>query len=272
MNNITFQKLYSIDFDLKCTFAMRQKWSRGTVFNMSVPRKTTGIIFLNNCTAVYKSKDGNSFTAPQKSIVCLPFGSEYTCLNSDCTSTLNDAILIEFNIIRNDEILTFSDSPFIIKDIPTPIAAELFNNVVKAYESSINSPLEVKSQIFSLLSLICKEKVLIDNKRFDIIRNGIELIESNALSNVSIEEIAKSCNVSSGYFRRLFKEYSGKSPVEYRIDLRLEIAKRMLENGEAKLEYISDTLGFESVSYFCKIFKKKYGITAGNFRKSINVL
>ncbi|MBQ1962331.1 MAG: helix-turn-helix transcriptional regulator, partial [Clostridia bacterium] len=116
-----------------------------------------------------------------------------------------------------------------------------------------------------LLFHICKERVQMHQKRFSHISSGIELLESDPLCNLSIEEIAQSCNVGACYFRRLFKEYSGKSPLEYRMDLRLNMSKSMLESGEATLEYISEALNFESTSYFCRIFKKKFGITPGQF-------
>lgn len=266
---ISLRDLYFTDFVLEDVFAMRQKWIQGVLFQRPDARKRTGIIFLNNCKGVYTDKSGEKFLAPEKSIVCLPQGSEYTCLNLECTSTLDDAILVEFNAIEKDSILTFSDKPFLIKDVNIPIAADLFGSVVQAYEASVPSALAIKASIYRLLSHICKEKVQKHQKRFSPISTGIELLESDPLCEVSVEEIAKACNVSPCYFRRLFKEYSGKSPLEYRMELRLNMAKEMLESGEWTLEYIAEALGFESTSYFCRIFKRKFGITAGEYRKGL---
>ena len=264
---ISLRKLYYTDFVLEDVFAMRQKWIQGVLFQRPDARKRTGIIFLNNCKGVYTDKSGEKFLAPEKSIVCLPQGSEYTCLNLECTSTLDDAIMVEFNAKENDTVLTFSEKPFLIKDVNIPIAAELFADVVHAYEASVQSALETKTAVYKLLSHICKEKVQKYQKRFSPISIGIELIETDPLCELTVEEIAKACHVSTCYFRRLFKEYSGKSPLEYRMELRLNMAKEMLESGESTLEYIAEALGFESTSYFCRIFKRKFGITAGQYRK-----
>lgn len=265
---IMLHDLYFSDFYITDTFAMRQKWVKNALFQRNDPRQRIGIIFLNTCKGIYTDKSGSQLFAPEKSIVCLPMGSQYTCLNVECTSTPSDAILIEFNVIINGEAITFGDKPFLINDVNIPMAAEMFNDVVQAFESSLPSALEIKSTIYRLLNHICKEKVQKRQKRFEPINIGIELIESNPLSDISIEEIAKSCNVSSCYFRRLFKEYSGKSPLEYRMNLKLNMAKRMLENGESTLEYIAEALNFESTSYFCRIFKKKFGITPGQYKLS----
>lgn len=265
---ISLKQLYFSDFYIGDAYAMRQKWMRDTLFHMRLPRKRTAVIFLNNCTALYTDKTGEHFFAPRKSVVCLPQGSEYTCRNMDCTGTFGDAILVEFVAKSDQEVLTFSDKPFLIKDVNATIAENLFLRVVQAYETSILSPLAVKASVYALLSFLCEAKVKKYHQRFAVIAPGIEAIESDPLSDTSIEQIARTCNMTSSYFRRLFKEYAGKSPNEYRMDLRFRMAKRMLENGDATLYYIAEALGFESAAYFCKIFKKKFGMTPGEYRNN----
>lgn len=247
---------------------MRQKWIQNTLFQRKFARKKTGIIFLNKCKGIYTDKSGDVFIAPPKSIVCLPYGSEYNCLNFECTSTLEDALLVEFNVIEHNNIITFSDKPFLIKDANIPIVANLFNNVIQAYEAPIPSVFALKTAVYNLLLYICKEKTQKHKKRFSLIDVGIELLESDPLSNLTIEEIAQACNVSPCYFRKLFKEYSGMTPLEYRINIRLNMAKSMLENGEATLEYIAEALNFQNASYFCRIFKRKFGITPSQYKSN----
>lgn len=265
---LSLRKLYFSNFILEDIFAMRQKWKSNVLFQRPNARPRNGIIFLKKCKGIYTDKTGDSFLAPEKSIVCLPYGSEYSCLNLECTSTQDDAILVEFNAIENNNILTFSDKPFLIKDVNIPIATSLFCDVVQAYEASVPSELAIKASVYNLLSHICKEKIQKYQKRFSPISAGIELLESDPLCSLTIEEIAQACSVSPCYFRKLFKEYSGKSPLEYRMDLRLNMSKSMLESGEATLEYIAEALNFENTSYFCRIFKKKFGITPGQYRTS----
>lgn len=260
-----FEKLHFLDFEIKNIFAMRQKWKRGVTFRMSNPRNSTGIIFLNKAVGIYGSA-GNSFAAKEKSIVCLPQGSRYTCLNHICTETLDDAILVSFNIISDNKILTFGDEPFLLKDVNVPICAQLFNKAVLAYEAAMPSAVEIKAAIYQLLAHIGKESLKVRMERFECISTGIEILEQNPLLEISVEEIASACNVTPCYFRRLFKEYSGKSPLEYRMNQKLNMAKRMLESGDASLSYIAESLNFESASYFCRIFKKKFNLTPGSYR------
>lgn len=264
---ITLDELYEGNFEITDLFAIRQKWTKDILFKMDSPRKSTGLILLKSCDGIYTDKKGESFFAKEKSVVCLPYLSEYTVLNHNCTNTFSDAILIEFNITKGNKTFTLSEKPFLISDVNFLLATELFENAVEAYCSAVASPMELKKSVLELLILICKNKK--DSaERFSIIGEGIRLLESNPLSDITIEEIARSCNVTPCYFRRLFKEYAGKTPTEYRMEFKMNTAKRMLESGEFKVEHIAETLGFESASYFCRMFKKRFKLTPIEYKNS----
>lgn len=106
-------------------------------------------------------------------------------------------------------------------------------------------------------------------KKYQSIAPGIRLLEESPFASYSVEELSAACGLSSGCFRRLFREYSGKSPVEYRNNLKIEMAKSLLENSNATLEVVAESLGFESSAYFCRVFKKKTGMAPGEWR-SVN--
>ena len=76
----------------------------------------------------------------------------------------------------------------------------------------------------------------------------------------NISEIAKMCHVSPSYFRKLFKAYSGMSPIDYQIQMKISHAKRLLQTNTMSISEISDTLGFFDTAYFCKLFKKYTGL------------
>lgn len=265
-DKVSFSELYTMDFEIRDIVAIRQKWCDGVVFHMDHPRKSSAIIYLNGCSGEYTS-GGNTVIAPCKSLVCLPAFSMYKVLNVDSGLAHPDAYLVEFNIVKDGRILTLGDTPFIISDINTYIAAELACDAVKAFESTLRSPLAIKAAVYNLLSFIGKEQSYGFTKRFNSIKNGIELLEADTLEERSIDEIASMCGVSSSGFRRLFREYSGKTPIEYRNSLKLDKAKNMLLGSDASIASISDALGYESSAYFCRFFKKKTGMTPSEYRE-----
>ena len=81
------------------------------------------------------------------------------------------------------------------------------------------------------------------------------------------EEIARLCGLSAGCFRNLFREYSGQSPMQYRMALRMAAAKRLLEYSDMTLDEIAAALNLESGAYFCRLFRNQCGQSPGAYRR-----
>lgn len=92
-------------------------------------------------------------------------------------------------------------------------------------------------------------------------------MENDIEQGKSIQEIAELCYVSAGYFRKLFKKYSGMSPIEYQTHIKIKNAKRLLQTHTMRIAEISDTLGFFDPAYFCKFFKKHTGDSPKEYAK-----
>lgn len=90
---------------------------------------------------------------------------------------------------------------------------------------------------------------------------------------ISLDLIAKNMYLSSAYISKIFKEETGEAPINYLIKLRLEHAKDQLELPQSySIKSISNSVGYEDVYYFSKLFKKYYGMSPqiyrANFRKT----
>ena len=79
--------------------------------------------------------------------------------------------------------------------------------------------------------------------------------------NEKIAYYAALCDMSEAGFRRLFREYTGTSPVEYRNALRLQEARALLHSGEYNVSEAAEAAGFTNLSFFIRLYKKKYGHT-----------
>ena len=67
--------------------------------------------------------------------------------------------------------------------------------------------------------------------------------------------------MSEANFRRRFREYIGVSPIDYRNDIRLTHAKNKLQSGEYNVSEAAYESGFTNLSFFIRLYKKKYGHT-----------
>ncbi|MCF6333043.1 MAG: AraC family transcriptional regulator [Draconibacterium sp.] len=91
------------------------------------------------------------------------------------------------------------------------------------------------------------------------------------IKELNLKEMAQKHNVSYSYFRKMFKKYTGVSPGQYHLQLRIIRAKELLISTDRSIKEISYELGFQSIFYFSNMFKKKEGIAPSNFRNKNRV-
>ena len=80
-------------------------------------------------------------------------------------------------------------------------------------------------------------------------------------------EIAKSCSVSVSTLQRAFKDAYGKTVTEYKNDIRIARAKRLLLSGMYSVEETAAMLNFCDSAYFSRYFKKYTGVSPKKFVK-----
>jgi AraC-like DNA-binding protein len=98
-------------------------------------------------------------------------------------------------------------------------------------------------------------------KKFKKLLPALEHIKKNYRKQEKIESYARLCRMSESGFRRLFVEYTGLSPVDYRNEIRLSEAKKLIETGEYLVEEAAMEVGFQNISFFCRAYRKKFGHT-----------
>lgn len=92
------------------------------------------------------------------------------------------------------------------------------------------------------------------------------------LSNAAegVPALVRLSHFSHAQLCRLMKKYMGITPQQYVKDLRLNLARQMIENGDEDYLSISMNVGYNSFSHFCSSFKKKYGCSPSELhRKSL---
>lgn len=96
------------------------------------------------------------------------------------------------------------------------------------------------------------------------------MMRENTGNNNTPEMIAKSLNISYSWFRRVFKQYTGFSPTQYQMELKLQKSKELLTSTIMPVKEIAFDLHFESVSYFVTFFKSKTGMSPTDYRNKVH--
>lgn len=263
MKTVSVSKLYGCNYSVNVVNSLRQYWRAHKTFDcIGEPKAKNMLLYLDGCKARYTMKDKSKLYAPSGSLVYIPQNCEYHVGFYDFENSLSNTVGINFYIYDEaGEPFVLSDSILIFDSINCKDTVEKINS---AGEGSVICYGIMKAGVYTLLSQIGEENKI--PHKFRIIEKGIRNLEKDLSPDISISDIAKMCNVSEIYFRRLFKEYAGISPVEYRIKSRIDRAKLHLEYSGLSIGEIAGLLGFTDVSYFCRQFRKYIGMTPLKYR------
>lgn len=100
------------------------------------------------------------------------------------------------------------------------------------------------------------------------LKDMITFIQDNFRRELSVEEIARSANISKSECFRCFRSMIDRKPVEFLIEYRLKTAARLLKETDMQITEICFSCGFNHMSYFGKLFRRYYGMTPKEFRNS----
>lgn len=117
------------------------------------------------------------------------------------------------------------------------------------------------------LHAILKQNSVEHADREVLVNKARILFRSNIDKPFSPEQAAEELQVGYSWFRKVFKSYTGLSPGQYCIQLKIEKARAMLADPGLSVKEIAYNLKFESSFYFSKLFKEKTGITPTAYRQ-----
>ena len=98
-----------------------------------------------------------------------------------------------------------------------------------------------------------------------------KVVESNLLSNLTVDEMAFLCHLSASTFKRQFKNIYSESPNSWVLGQKMRLAAQMLTKQKEKPAEIWFKLGFETHSGFTKSFKKHFGVAPKDYSGGLAV-
>ncbi|MBQ4353628.1 MAG: helix-turn-helix transcriptional regulator [Clostridia bacterium] len=215
-------------------------------------RNTYGLSFCRDGQITY-IQDGAAYVSNKNCAVILPKGGTYfikrdktgtfPVINFDCLDFLCDTVTIV--PVRNAEELTAD-----------------YERMKKLFCFDGNRA-QIFSIFYSMLHKLCSDDIPHE------LRGAVRLIRDDCCDvSLTNARLARECNISEVYFRKLFTKHFGISPKQYIIDLRIQKAKQMLAEGGMSVSVILEKCGFSNPYHFCRLFKQRVGITPSEYRKA----
>ena len=96
----------------------------------------------------------------------------------------------------------------------------------------------------------------------------LEYMEEHYGERITVEDGAQLCFYSNSHFMKYFKQYMGVPFTQYLNEFRLEKAAGMLLTTTEPVTAVAQRCGFDNISYFNRLFRRKYGKTPGEYRKN----
>jgi AraC-like DNA-binding protein len=96
----------------------------------------------------------------------------------------------------------------------------------------------------------------------------LSFFEDHYDEKISLDQIAENMYLSPFYISKIFKSETGDTPIRHLINIRLDRAKELLEEGyEGSIQEIAAKVGYDDAYHFSKLFKKHFGLTPTQARK-----
>ncbi len=250
LSDLIITKIHSIYtmYNEKNTGARRKK------------RPLWGLVIKYEGETIYKA-NGKEYISNIGNPALLPKGSDYDwhCTESghfsiiefDCEKTCSD--IFSFNVKNGENYLN------IMKKME-------INRAMKrsAYK------LEELKDLYGLLALLLKnaERKYISSAGEKKILPAIEYIAKNYNRSISNDELAAAAGLSTVYFRKLFKDVTGTSPIAYIQSIKMKKASEMLKSDYSSITDIAYSLGYNNVYEFSRAFKKYVGVSPSRYPTS----
>lgn len=134
-----------------------------------------------------------------------------------------------------------------------------------------NCLLEYESEVIGWLTNFCDTL----NSRFDDYKNkqkiqqAVQYIKENYDKDLNMAVVSNHISMNYSLFSYVFKQYTGNNFVNYLKEIRIEEAKRLLEETDMKVIDISSQVGYENEKHFMKTFKATCGVSPTEYRKNM---
>ncbi|MBA3828437.1 MAG: helix-turn-helix domain-containing protein [Taibaiella sp.] len=102
------------------------------------------------------------------------------------------------------------------------------------------------------------------------IRNAQLFMENNVTGKISVDQLASMFSISRRNFERRFKKATANTPVEYLQRVKIEVAKKSLENTRGNINEVMYSIGYSDSKAFRTTFKKITGLSPLEYRRKYN--
>lgn len=216
-------------------------------------RDCNGLILMDKGECVYRWQGGETRLVPG-SLIYLPYGSRHQL---EVTTDEFAFYRVDFTLTgETGETLIFSEGPLPICQTASRYLRDNVQALTEHFLRS-NDVLRSTSLICAILSEVTCQ---FESEQPSRLAPVLQYLADHYREEVDCARLCELCFLSPAQMYRLFREETGTTPIEYRNRLRVQRACQLLHGRECTISDIASLLGFESVYYFSRVFKRITGV------------
>jgi len=264
MERYDISDFFSAESHYRVTQFTFQRWNSEKYSYRDRPRPDHGFLFVTQGKIEFSSEVA-SIQASPGDMIFLPRGSFYEAIvRPEFGETKDYLINFEADPLSPDE---FPKAPLCLFHAGHQEYVELFERTMDKTIKDQIGDFGMKGFLFTLLENMAK-----DGKNNYLSQMEIQLEKARKMLvervDLSVSHVARSLGVSESGLRSHFKKAFGLSPVQYRMNIRINQAKHLLESTQMPVSDIAEALGFYDEAYFCKIFRKYTGLSPKKYSQN----
>lgn len=155
------------------------------------------------------------------------------------------------------------------------------NNTILKYFHKIEKSRTIKNKTYGIENVRDVYNILLfllenDQNRYspstkiNMLKPAVDyIVENYNDTGITNDRLASLCNISTVYFRKTFEAVYGTSPIAYLNNIRISRAKDMLKSDYDSITNIAESVGYNSIYHFSKMFKKYTGKNPSEYAKRV---
>ena len=183
-------------------------------------------------------------------------------------NVLHDPLIKEwgiFDYVRR----SFSGEKVYLTDIKAPVRsiADTYKRELgfnELYQSIICFPIIKNNKLICVVTLFITSGTYAGNEN---ILNAKQYIDANWREPLNINDLCQHAGLSKTHFHRLFKDFTGVTPHEYYIGVKIEHVKDFLKNKDYSVAMCFELCGLNYSGYYCGVFRQRTGMSPPQYRR-----
>lgn len=242
--------------DLSVTKVLKQHWRQEKFSYLHKPRPDYGLMLLASGRIDFVTP-GHTLHAQPGDIVFLPKGCCYEAI-----FLLSRGPVINYLINFDSSALAVqAETPCILRRNAAG-CTEPFLHLVKEHRAQRLSPLRARGLLLLLLDTVFSSPAAVLPAALE---QACALLQE---TEMPVCDIARCCSMSESGLRALFQAQLHTSPLQFRLQSRLERAAYLLESTDMTIGEIADQTHFYDAASFCRLFKRRYEQTPRQYAQS----